>query len=95
MYYGILYVGEQYHAMQVLIDTSSDWVILEGRECTNCAENKYDPNTSAYFSMINDRQVVRDYGNIINTKVVEVQDQVCLKFDDTCIQPFRWLMVVE
>jgi len=55
MYYGILYVGEQYHAMQVLIDTSSDWVILEGRECTNCAENKYDPNTSAYFSMINDR----------------------------------------
>lgn len=24
-----------------------------------------------------------------------MQDQVCLKFDDICLQPFRWLMVVE
>jgi hypothetical protein len=70
LYYGVLYVGEQYQNMQVIIDTSSDWLILESQECETCQENKYDPNTSAYFSIVATRKFNRDYGSIINTEVI-------------------------
>jgi hypothetical protein len=56
--------------MQVIIDTSSDWLILESQECETCQENKYDPNTSAYFSIVATRKFNRDYGSIINTEVI-------------------------
>jgi len=59
--------------------------MIEGQECEDCKENKYDPNTSNYYTVINDIKKKKNYGNIVQTKVIEVQDQVCLKFDDGCI----------
>jgi len=95
LYYGKLYLGEQFSEMQVIVDTSSDWLMIEGQECEDCKENKYDPNTSNYYTVINDIKKKKNYGNIVQTKVIEVQDQVCLKFDDGCIQPFRFQLVME
>jgi len=54
LYYGYVYVGEQDQEIAVVIDTSSDWLVIEGRGCITCKENKYDPNTSGYFAVVSD-----------------------------------------
>ena len=95
LYYGRMFLGEQFQEMQVIIDTSSDWLLVEGNMCSTCHENTYDPNTSAYYQEIGDEREKRNYGNIITTRTLEVEDQVCLQFDDGCVSPFKWQIITE
>ena len=95
LYYGRLYAGSQFQEMQVVIDTSSDWLLIEGSDCFNCQETTYDPSTSQYYEEISSREFSRDYGNIIQTRVKEVKDFMCLGFDDVCIEEMKFLMVTE
>ena len=37
----------------VIFDTGSDWLLIEGRDCINCKNNNYDPNTSSLFAEVN------------------------------------------
>ena len=60
--------------MQVIIDTSSDWLVLEGQDCLSCRENKYDPNTSGFFSTVEEGYEKRTYGSFIELAVQQVQD---------------------
>ena len=36
-----IYMG-QYNKMDVILDTASDWLLIEGASCTNCNGNTYD-----------------------------------------------------
>ena len=74
LYYGRLYMGEQYQEVQVIIDTSSDWLMVEGRECENCKENTYDPATSGYFQFTNNRTDTLQYGSMVHVRAREVED---------------------
>lgn len=65
IYFGGLYVGEQDQEMQMIIDTSSDWVVIEGQDCLSCNENRYDPNTSGWFSYVEEGYEYRNYGSFI------------------------------
>ena len=33
--------------MDVVYDTGSDWLVVEGHECVNCQGNVYDPADSS------------------------------------------------
>jgi hypothetical protein len=95
LYYGSIYVGEQDHEMSVVLDTSSDWLVLEGQDCLSCEENKYDPNTSSFFSYVDEGYSQRQYGSFVNLAVRQVQDQVCMLSFNNCVEPFNWLMIYE
>ena len=36
-----LYMG-QFFKMDVILDTATDWLLIEGATCTNCDGNTYD-----------------------------------------------------
>ena len=66
MYYGAIYVGESDMEMQVIIDTSSDWLAIEGQDCLSCNENRYDSNTSGFFGVVGEEVFERTYGSFID-----------------------------
>ena len=39
---GSLFVGSTQKQMNVIFDTSSDWLALQGKECNECKGNKFD-----------------------------------------------------
>ena len=39
---GKILFGEDTTAMNLVLDTASDWLIVQGSDCTNCKGNKYD-----------------------------------------------------
>ena len=69
LYYGALYVGTSDQEMQVIIDTSTDWLVIEGQDCLSCNENKYDPNTSNLFAQVEEGYSNRSYGSFIDLAV--------------------------
>jgi hypothetical protein len=46
MWHGEIYMGTGSVPMDVIYDTGSDWLVMEGKNCTNCDDNTYDPDTS-------------------------------------------------
>ena len=78
LYGGALYIGESNMQASVIFDTGSDWLLIEGRDCTNCKGNRYDPNTSGYFAETNMRTHNLQYGSFIHVRGKEVYDMVCL-----------------
>ena len=43
---GAVYMGTKAKRLEVIFDNASDWLIVEGSECSNCEENTYDISTS-------------------------------------------------
>ena len=41
MWTGQIYMGK-YSLMDVVYDTGSDWLVVEGATCSNCEGNTYD-----------------------------------------------------
>ena len=41
MWTGEIYMG-MLTKMDIVYDTGSDWLVVEGSECTNCEGNTYD-----------------------------------------------------
>ena len=39
-------MGEAGTAMDVVYDTGSDWLVIEGIECDNCQGNTFNPEVS-------------------------------------------------
>jgi len=66
LYTGQLYIGESDQEMEVIYDTGSDWIAIEGRDCENCDGAKYDPNTSSYYNEVNIRRVDKTYGSFVH-----------------------------
>jgi len=49
---GTIWTGEVYFArrtrLDLVFDTGSDWLVVEGENCDGCEGNRYDPSTSSY-----------------------------------------------
>ena len=90
-----IFVGESDSRQNVLFDTGSDWLVLEGRDCKNCKDNKYDPNTSKSFVKGNEIEKYISSGTFMNVSALRVQDQICLKSFSLCVDPVNFLLVTE
>mmetsp|Transcript_11215 Transcript_11215/g.15120 ORF Transcript_11215/g.15120 Transcript_11215/m.15120 type:complete len:110 (-) Transcript_11215:1150-1479(-) len=74
LYSGSIYVGESNMELKLIYDTGSDMMLIEGRDCDDCLGNRYDPNTSSYYAIVNPRTTQRKYGNLIHVEGKIAQD---------------------
>lgn len=68
--------------MDLLVDTASDWVVVEGESCANCDGNKYDISASlddGSAKKISTEPSERTYGEVSLLGDV-YNDNVCLNF---------------
>lgn len=79
----------------MIIDTGSDWLIVEGADCPKCNGNVYDPATSSYFEEVSYRKETKEYGSFIHIEGKEVKDLVCLGKNQLCIDPFKFFLLSD
>ena len=48
MWTGPMYMGGNTY-MDLVYDTGSDWLVVEGSDCSNCQGNTYNPRDSEGF----------------------------------------------
>lgn len=81
-------------ALDVVYDTGSDWVVVEGIECRNCQGDKYDMNLSEGYPKKNAYTLsVRSYGSA-KLEGYEYVDKVCLRAD-LCVDDFEYFLIEE
>lgn len=79
----------------MIFDSSSDWLMVEGKECKNCEENKYDPFRSSFFNERSSLESNRRFGTIMHFKGRQVSDEVCMERGNLCIKPFSWFYITD
>lgn len=79
-------------SLDVVYDTGSDWLVVEGYECTECQGDKYDmllsegtPQKVAYTL------TSREYGSA-KLEGYEYRDLVCLRAD-ICVNDFEYFLI--
>lgn len=83
--------------MRVVFDTGSDWLVIEGVNCTNCKNNTYDftdelLKEDGSFNWL-DRRGDRRYGSAYLTGR-EATDTVCLtEIETTCASDFQMFII--
>jgi len=63
--------------MDVIYDTGSDWLAVEGSTCTTCEGNKFMEKESSSSKKIGTVLSTRNYGSAILTGYT-YQDRVCI-----------------
>ena len=84
--------------MNVIFDTGSDWLVIDGFECTpekGCDGATYNPESSEFFAERTPEISDRTYGNMIHLRGKTVADNVCLTSAAVCIKPYSWFYVTE
>ena len=82
--------------MDVILDTASDWLLVEGAACTNCYGNTYDIGPSlddgqALLVSKPGETLERSYGTMTFVGK-EYTDTVCLLFS-ACVQGFEFFLI--
>ena len=82
---GYIWVGEVYmggnQPLDVVYDTGSDWLVIEGEACLNCDGNTYNPRQSEGDARkISTRSSIRKYGSA-TLEGHEYIDRVCINQD--------------
>ena len=83
--------------MRVIFDTGSDWLVIEGVNCTNCENNTYDftdelLKEEGSFNWL-EKRGERRYGSAY-LKGREATDTVCLtKNETTCASNFQMFII--
>ena len=87
-------MGKDHTKLDVVYDTGSDWLVLEGNKCFNCKGDTYDGDGSGIRHT--NKHVERKYGSVI-LMGHEYSDMVCLnpRNDDTCIDSFKYYLIEE
>ena len=93
MWTGEIYMGKL-AKMDVVYDTGSDWLVVEGSDCTNCEGNTYDigPSVDAGQAIaVSNEQSNRSYGSaeLIGQ---EYTDTVCILFS-ACVEGFEFFLI--
>jgi hypothetical protein len=74
----------------VIYDTGSDWVVVEGKNCTNCQGDTYDPVASSIQSkQVGTTISSRQYGNAL-LYGTEFLDRVCINKLQGCVENFQY-----
>ena len=68
-------MGRTLKTVQVVFDTSSDWLAVEDTACGSCDGNKFDASQTG--ALIDTRRVQREYGSVAFT-ALEYADKVCI-----------------
>ena len=78
-----LYIGQHKQSMELVYDTGSDWLTIEGDTCADCGGNRYQHADSNTFAYVEDDEGVFDleYGSALLTGQ-KATDRVCMKGDD-------------
>ena len=75
--------------MDVVFDTGSDWLAIEGSKCETCDGNTYDGDDSGVKVAHNISE--RTYGSV-RIEGYEWQDDVCLS-EALCINDFKFFLI--
>jgi len=93
MWTGPMYMGGN-TLMDVVYDTGSDWLVVEGSDCINCEGNTYDVNDSEGTpEQVNASATERNYGSA-SLVGYEYVDKVCIALG-TCIEDFEFFLINE
>lgn len=91
MWTGPIYMGGN-TLMDLAYDTGSDWLVIEGSDCTNCEGNTYNPsNSEGSPTQVNASQTERNYGSASLTGY-EYTDKVCIALG-TCLDSFEFFLI--
>jgi len=82
--------------MDLILDTASDWLMVESEDCKTCDGNKYDigPNLESGTAVLRlDKSSERYYGQ---AKLIgkEYTDTVCTLFS-VCVENFEFFLIEE
>ena len=94
---GFVLTGEIYMGrlakMDVIYDTGSDWLIVEGSDCTNCEGNTYNigPSLETQDAVLLSGPINHNYG-ASNFVGKEYTDTVCILFS-ACVSNFKFLLI--
>jgi hypothetical protein len=80
--------------MDMIFDTGSDWLVVEGATCTNCDGNTYDirPNMATGVAKDVSKQIsTRSYGSL-ELQGREYTDTVCILFS-ACLNNFKFFLI--
>jgi len=75
--------------MDVIYDTGSDWLAVEGSTCSTCEGNKYNGTTSG--KKVGTVLSTRNYGSAILTGYT-YEDRVCVA-DVKCVNNFNYFLI--
>ena len=84
----------QLSKMDVIYDTGSDWLVIEGSDCTDCEGNTYNIGPgldSGTASVLTGETVERSYGKASFTGKL-YKDTVCILFS-ACIRDFEFFLI--
>ena len=91
MWTGPIYMGGN-TLMDVVYDTGSDWLVVEGSDCGNCEGNKYNvADSEGTPNQVNAGQSERNYGSASLTGY-EYTDKVCIALG-TCLDDFEFFLI--
>jgi len=95
MWTGEIYMGKL-SKMDVVYDTGSDWLVVEGAVCTNCQGNTYDIQPSLDSGIAKQTGLEtsdRLYGSA-SLKGKEYSDTVCILFS-ACVENFEFFYIED
>ena len=85
--------------MEVVYDTGSDWLTIEGADCTNCGGDTYTYADSSTFSFLEQTQSVElEYGSA-TLEGLRASDEVCITnndkedFSQICLASFEFFLI--
>lgn len=86
-------MGTRRQRLRVVFDTASDWLSIEGRDCSSCTGDKYNYNESSQSKQVSEETSERSYGSVLFFGK-EYTDQVCVA-DNICIDDFEFFMIEQ
>jgi hypothetical protein len=76
--------------VNVIFDTGSDWLAVEGKGCSSCLGNLFDGSKG---KQIDKTISERKYGSVI-LKGYKWFDTVCVTFN-TCVKEFEYFLISD
>ena len=92
---GEIYMGKLFK-MDLVYDTGSDWMVVEGSECETCEGSNYNIELSLQTGIaeqLTEEVSEREYGRA-SLKGKEYTDTVCILFS-TCVEHFEFFLIEE
>ena len=79
--------------MDVIFDSSTDWLALESSKCQNCKGNTFDESKSSTARLADSQVTERRYNSIV-VEGQELTDRICLASGfSSCIDSFKFYLI--
>lgn len=60
-----MYIGTPQQEVQLILDTGSDWMVVEASDCTSCLNNTWDRFKSKTYSRVDNDYIEHVYGTAL------------------------------